>query len=205
MAVPVDYCLVKGTAIGYILIPTLLDSTIADQVGAALRAMTKGGPLSGIILDNRMDGGGLGSQARGLLSFFISGTLGHLVSRDASDPFAVTSQDIAGSQSVPLVVLVDRDTISYGEVTSGILQHAGRATIVGRTTGGNVEILSGYDLPDTSRAWIATYTFEPNGLPAGIWEDTGIVADLAAPTRWDLFTEANDPAMGKALEVLGSH
>jgi carboxyl-terminal processing protease len=204
-SIPVDYCLVKGTKVGYIMIPTLLDATIGDQVGEALQEMARAGTLSGIILDNRMDGGGLGSEAREVLSYFIDGPQGGLVSRTGSDPFIIDGQNVGGSQSAQLIVLVDRDTASYGEVTSGILQHAGRATVVGRTTDGNVEILTGHDLEDGSRAWVATYTFEPIGLPAGIWEDTGIVVDVAAPTRWDLFTDANDPAMEKALAVLGVH
>jgi C-terminal processing protease CtpA/Prc len=115
------------------------------------------------------------------------------------------AEHISNSQSVPLVVLVDVDTISFGEIMSGILQNEGRATVVGQTTLGNVETLWGYDLEDGSRAWIAVQTFRPNNLEAGLWEDTGIVPDVHRPTRWDLFTEATDPALATAVNVHPPH
>ncbi|MGQ0604317.1 MAG: hypothetical protein ACT4QE_21755, partial [Anaerolineales bacterium] len=79
---------------------------------------------------------------------------------------------------------------------------AGRAVIVGQTTYGNVERLYATEFEDGSRAWIASETFEPNGETNGVWEETGIVPDYLVPTRWDLFTEATDPALAKAVELL---
>jgi len=102
---------------------------------------------------------------------------------------------------VPLVVLVGVNTVSYGEVLSGVLRLAGRAQIVGEPTLGNVEQLRRYDFNDGSRAWIASATFEPLGQASGIWEETGIIPDVLVPTRWDLFTEANDPALAQAVEL----
>jgi C-terminal processing protease CtpA/Prc len=85
---------------------------------------------------------------------------------------------------------------------SGVLQNSGRARVVGQTTLGNVEILWGYDFDDSSRVWLAHETFQPVDLPNGIWEKTGIVPDVLVPTRWDLFSEATDPALAKAVELL---
>jgi hypothetical protein len=70
---------------------------------------------------------------------------------------------------------------------------------------GNVETLTGFDFTDGSRAWIAKETFVPDNARYGPWEDTGIEPDVSAPTRWDLFTEANDPALAAALQALGGH
>jgi len=79
---------------------------------------------------------------------------------------------------------------------------AGRATVVGQATLGNVEQLKRYDLEDGSRAWIASATFEPIGLPAGIWEDTGIIPEVLVSGRWEEFREANDPGLAAAVEIL---
>ena len=201
-ALPVDYCLVANTRIGYILLPTLLDQTIADQTKAALQAMTADGPLDGLILDNRMNGGGLGSQAQGILNLFASGLQGYFVSREGQDPLNLQGEDIGGSQTVPLAVLVGVDTVSYGEIISGVLRVAGRARILGEDTLGNVEQLHEYDFEDGSRAWIASATFEPVGEANGIWEQTGIIPDVNVPTRWDLFTEADDPGLAAAVDLL---
>lgn len=57
-------------------------------------------------------------------------------------------------------------------------------------------------MPDGSKAWIAHETFEPAGAAYGPWEDTGIIPDVSAPARWDLFTEADDPALTAAVARL---
>jgi carboxyl-terminal processing protease len=201
-SLPVDYCIVPNTRIGYILLPTLLDETIDDQVRAALQQMTADGALEGLVIDNRMNGGGLGSVAQGVLSLFTGGLQGYFVTRASRDPLDIIAEDIGGSQVVPLMVLVGVDTVSYGEIVSGVLRLAGRAQIIGEPTLGNVEQLRRYDFEDGSRAWIASATFEPLGQTNGIWEDTGIIPDVLVPTRWDLFTEANDPALAQAVEML---
>jgi len=198
---PIDYCLFPNARIGYLFLPTLLDETVADQTRAALRQMTADGPLDGLILDNRMNGGGLGSMAQAIMSLFASGLQGYFVSRDGRDALDLQPEDIGGSQTVPLVVLVGQNTVSYGEIVSGVLRLAGRAKIVGETTLGNVEQLHAFDFDDGSRAWIATDTFQPLSEANGIWEDTGIIPDVLAPSRWDLFTEANDPGVAAALKA----
>jgi C-terminal peptidase prc len=199
---PIDYCLVPNTRLGYIFVPGLDDGTIPDQMRAALGAMTVDGPLDGLILDNRENYGGLSTVAEALLGFFTQGELGHFVSRTDRYALAVEAEDVGGSQTVPLVILVDTGTASFAEVVSGVLQATGRARIVGQTSLGNVEQLWAYDFEDGSRAWIAHDTFEPLNLPNGIWEATGITPDVRVPTRWDLFTEATDPALAAAVELL---
>ncbi len=201
-SLPIDYCLVPNTRIGYILLPTFLDEMIDDQARAALKQMAANGPLDGLVLDNRMNGGGLGSVAQAVLSLFTGGVQGYFVTRESREPLEIQAEDVGGSQSAPLVVLVGVDTVSYGEIVSGVLRLAGRAQIIGEPTLGNVEQLRRYDFEDGSRAWIASATFEPLGQAAGVWEDTGIIPDILVPTRWDLFTEANDPALAAAVELL---
>ena len=199
---PIDYCLIPETRIGYIFFPTLLDKTMVDQTRAALQAMTADGSLDGLVLDNRVNGGRLGSMATGILSLFTGGLQGYFVSREGQEALDLQPEDIGGSQSVPLVIMVDVNTVSYGEIVSGVLRLAGRAQIVGGRTLGNVEQLRRYDFEDGSRAWIASATFEPLGQANGIWEETGIVPDVSIPTRWDLFTEATDPALAQAVDLL---
>jgi carboxyl-terminal processing protease len=203
-SLPVDYCIVPNTRIGYILFPTFLDETIADQTRAALQAMTADGALDGLVLDNRMNGGGLGSVTTDVLGLFTGGLQGYFVTREGREPLDIQPQDVGGSQTAPLAVLVGVNTVSYGEVLSGVLRVAGRAQIVGEPTLGNVEQLRRYDFEDGSRAWLASATFEPLGQASGIWEETGIIPDVLVPTRWDLFTEANDPALAEAVELLNS-
>jgi C-terminal peptidase prc len=201
-ALPINYCLMPKERLGYIFIPGLEDETIPLQIRDALEALTSAGPLNGLVIDNRMNGGGLLSAMNDVLSYFTDGVQGYFVSRQSREPLEIRADDVNGSQTLPLAVLVSKETVSAGEIMSGILRVSGRATIIGETTLGNVEVLWGFDFEDGSRAWIASSTFEPVGAANGVWEDTGIIADIVAPSRWDLFTEASDPGLAAAVEFL---
>lgn len=116
----------------------------------------------------------------------------------------IEPKDVNGSQTVPTVVLVRTNTVSYGEEMSGILQAGGRATVIGQTTRGNVETLHAFGLDDGSRVWLATETFDATGATYGPWEETGIIPDVDVPTRWDLYDETGDPALAAAVDLLST-
>jgi carboxyl-terminal processing protease len=203
-SVPVPYeSLVTpgGKRIGYILLATFADDTVDDQVGQALRALSAEGKLDGIILDNRENSGGTSAVAKGVLGYFTSGVAGHFISRrEGSTAFNILGADINGSSTVPLVVLVGQDSVSFGEIFSGILQDIGRAYVIGKTTDGNVELLWGYDFEDGSRAWIAHDRFQPLNHPDQNWELTGIIPDQTVLSNWDEVTLQSDPVIQAALE-----
>lgn len=188
-----------GSRVGYIFIPTFFDETVPGQIANALESF---GTLDGLILDNRMNSGGSSSVVEPILSYFVSGTLGEFASRKDSRPLAVESDPIQNSQTVPIVVLVSEETVSFGEIFSGALRDVGRARIVGQPTLGNVEVLHGYNLPDGSRLWIAEETFIPANSNVG-WEETGIIPDVEAYADWDTFTSENDPTIAAAVTLLG--
>ncbi len=193
--VPTD----DGSRIGYIFIPTFFDQTIPGQIEDALNNF---GPLDGLILDNRLNGGGSSTVVEPILAFFTSGSLGQFVSREDSRPLQISANPIQNSQDVPLVVLVSEETASFGEIFSGLLKDSGRAKIVGQTSPGNVETLHGYDFEDGSRIWIAEETFTPSVSHAN-WEETGIIPDVEAHADWDTFIFETDPAVAAALALFG--
>ena len=182
-------------------LPGLDDETIPAQVREALRSLTAGGPLTGLVIDNRENGGGLSTVLDALLSFFTHGDLGRFVATNESRRLTIQAEDVGGSQNVPLLVLVSRDTVSYGEVLSGLLQVTGRAKVAGQTSLGNVETEWSYSFKDGSRVWLAHELFQPPGLPLAYWEGRGIQPDISLPVRWDLFSEASDPALAAAVDL----
>lgn len=188
-----------GSKIGYIFIPTFFDETIPGQVDDALMEF---GALDGLILDLRLNGGGSSAVVEPIFARFVSGRLGQFVTRQESFPLRVEADAIANSQSVPLVVIVSRDTASYGEIFAGVLKDQGRAQITGETSPGNVEVLYGASFDDGSQAWIASATFLPENSDDN-WEQTGIVTDLPAYAPWDTFTFETDPSVAAALKLLG--
>lgn len=206
-AVPVPYSVFTteaGLRLGYILLVTFDDSTVDEQVGEALRNMTAEGPLDGLILDNRMNGGGSSAVVEPILGYFAGGVMGHFVSRQDERPLSIRPNDINGSQDVPLVVLVGSGSASFGEIFAGVLQDSGRAYIIGTTTGGNVEILWGYDFDDGSQMWLANETFRPYYHPEQDWEANGILPDETVPGEFDEHTLENDPPVIAAIAYFSS-
>ena len=189
-----------GSRIGYIFIPSFFDETLPGQIENALNDF---GPLDGLILDLRMNGGGSSSVVYPILEYFIQGTLGRFVSRASDRPLEIAANEVQNSQTVPLVVMVSQDTVSFGEIFAGVLQDAGRAEIVGETTLGNVEVLHGYSFEDGSQVWLAAETFS-SAFSDVNWEETGIVPDLEAFAEWDSFYFETDPSISAAVNLLGN-
>jgi carboxyl-terminal processing protease len=187
-----------GSRIGYVFIPSFLDETIPDQLKKALENF---GELDGLIIDNRMNGGGTSGVLAGTLGFFTSGSVGHFVSRSGKRPLEILAKRVRNSQKVPLIVLIGRDTASYAEVFSGVLQDLGRARIVGQTSKGNVETLHPHTFADGSRAYLAQERFEPIRSKVS-WEKRGVKPDIEAYAEWDTFTFENDPGVAAAVSLL---
>src|SRR6185369_2596661 len=99
-------------------------------------------------LDVRMNGGGSSTVANPILSFFTSCRLGQFISRDESRTLHIKGYPINNSHTVPLVVMVSQDTVSYGEIFAGIMRASRDATITGEPRLGNVEVLHGFDFED---------------------------------------------------------
>ncbi|MCL6509872.1 MAG: PDZ domain-containing protein [Anaerolineae bacterium] len=188
--------------IGYLNIPSLFEANVLPRARAAIRELMKDGPLDGFILDLRTNGGGTYANLRGLLAFFTGGRVGEFVSRNGTTtPIRIRAAGIGNSQQVPLTVLISGATESFAEVLAGALQAAGRATLIGQSTAGNVEILLAHEFEDGSRLWLAEETFRlPDGL---VWEGNGLTPDVLIPLGWDEYTEENDPVLAAALERFG--
>ncbi len=202
-AVPLDAQLVNttdGSKIGYIFLPSFFDETLPDQMEAALNNF---GQLDGLILDLRLNGGGSSTVAYPIMSFFIDGKVGDFVSRADSRPLRIKANPVQNSQTVPLIVLVGEDTVSFGEIFAGVMKDSGRAKIVGQTSLGNVEVLLPYDYKDGSLLWLATETFKSAFSATTDWERTGIIPDREAFASWDSFYFDTDPAITASLELLG--
>lgn len=201
-SIPIDARLVAtndGSKIGYIFIPTFFDETIPEQIENALAEF---GPLDGLILDLRLNGGGSSTVTYPILEYFVDGDLGEFVSREDSRTLEIDANEVQNSQSVPLIVMVSEDTVSFGEIFAGVLRDAGRAQIVGETSLGNVEVLHGFNFEDGSQVWLAAETFH-SAFSDSNWEDTGIVPDVQAFAEWNTFYFETDPSVAAAVNLLG--
>ncbi len=200
-----DYCLVPTTRIAYMHLINFADPELIHQVTKSLDQMAAGGPLQGLILDIRDSPAGRVHNDLDLqfLGLFTKGELGSLISRGQATPISVTAwQDVHGSQTVPLVVLQDQDSPQIDQMLGGILQAKGRARIVGEAMPDPLYLFGQFHFSDGSLLELAENTFQPVGQSNGSRYSPSAVPDEKVLSRWDLFTEATDPLLAKAVEIL---
>ncbi len=187
--------------VAYYRLPVVAGANMAELIASDLATISQTAKLKGIMLDLRV----ARSDANGwpltqMLTLFGNGKMGEFYTRSGSTPVDITGQDVAGSQTLPLVLLVASDTAGTPEIFAAALQAAHRAVVVGMPTHG---VVSGFDdivLPDGSRLTLATSSYRTaanlNMVTAGLTPDHVINAD------WDSYTLDTDPMLPAALSLL---
>lgn len=199
----VEFCLVRNTHIGFIAVRDYWNTNYPAQIRAAIHKMSAKEPLDGLILDNRMNTGGYDDTEKAILALFTKGEQGKAVGISEEDLWNITSPlNVDGSQNVPMVVLVDEISSSGGEIIPGLLQNSHRAIVVGKQTSGMTDGLDIISLEDGSQLYLAIMAFQPAGGEIGQWEKKGITPDVVVPAGWNQYSEANDPMLAKAVELL---
>ncbi len=178
---------VHGVKLGWVYLATFSEGSAAEVRSAVDKLLKEG--ARGLVLDLRADGGGLVSEARLIASIFIpSGVI--VTTRGRSQPTTVlTAAGGAIPSSVPMVVLVDRDTASASEIVTAALQDHRRATVVGTHTYGKgvfqeLEPLAG---GGAIKITVGEY-FTPNGRNlggGGVKEGAGITPEIRVPKAVD--------------------
>jgi carboxyl-terminal processing protease len=199
--VPEAYRL-ADTDVGYLLIQSFWADDMGEQVIGALEQLIAERPIDGLIIDLRGNGGGWRTVLETLLSTFMEGKAGEFYRQDQARAIELTPNALNERlKTTPIVVLVDQQSQSYTEVFAAALQAAGRASVIGQQTAGNTETIFAYDFDDLSRLWIAGEGFR---LPSGEdLEGRGVIPDVIIDADWAAYSEADDPHIVKALELLG--
>jgi C-terminal peptidase prc len=188
--------------IGYVTIPTLWVMDMHEQVNGALTDLEAEGRLNGLILDMRANSGGWSEVMSGLLSHFVRGQVGAFVNRQHVRPLVIPQPNGPDLRGRPVVVLVDSETASYGEVLAAILQREDHALVVGTRSAGNTETIYATVLSDGSRLWLAEEAFRlQNGMNL---EGVGVQPDSIVDVDWTHYSEDDDPQLLEALRLLGA-
>jgi C-terminal peptidase prc len=194
--------LLPGSRVGLLLIDTFYLDNMVDLVRSHVDQLTKDGPLDGLIIDVRDNGGGRVDLMLDTLALFIDGgTIGSTTGRDRSNQLLIPEHralpQLAG---VPIVVLTGEDTVSAGEMFAAGMQVTKRARIVGTPTAGNTENLIPHDLSDGSQLWLAELAYH---LPDGtLIEGRGVLPERTVQAEWWRYAPADDPQIKAALEEL---
>ncbi len=164
-------------------------SSNADSELRKALLQAKGQHASGIILDLRGNPGGYLDQAQAVASEFIASGPNRNVliekTRTSQTVTPVLSNGVA--TSMPLVILVDNNTASAAEITTGAIKvNRPEVRVVGQKTFGTGTVLQSFMLADGSALILGTEEFLlPNGVSIygkGYMPDTPVAlpANVAA-------------------------
>jgi carboxyl-terminal processing protease len=190
-----------GGDIGYVAFNSFMDPVrLMGVFGAAMESWMD---ASGVIIDLRGNGGGLGAMAQGMAGWFIAerGTsLGTLRMRDTELKMLVIPR--ARVYGGPVAVLVDGLSVSAAEFLSGGLQQAGRARVFGTRTPGIAlpSVLEQLPNGDVLQFVIADFTTADGGHLEG----AGVVPDEPIEPTRDALLQGRDPVIDAAIEWIRS-
>ncbi len=194
--------MLKDTNIGYVLFPPLGYKTMRQEMIDSLEGMTRNRHLEGLILDLRIASSLSGWPLQDMLTLFADGIIGEFYDRHESQIVDITGEDVMSSQSVPLAVLVGQHTSGFPEIFASGVRISKGAIVVGQPTAGAVETTSGYYLPDGSRLFVESTSFNP--LDHQDVGREGLLPDVHVDTSWDEVLPDQDPVLEAALKALDS-
>jgi carboxyl-terminal processing protease len=142
----------------------------------------------GLVFDLRSNPGGLVEEAQLIASYFLPRGAVVVTTRGRVQPTQVLrAEGGAIPASIPMVVLVDRNTASAAEILTGALQDHHRATVVGTHTFGKGVFQEEQSLANGGALDITVGEyFTPNGHNlggGGVREGGGIAPEVRVPAK----------------------
>lgn len=193
----VSYKLLDGN-VGYIRIKQFQERAHAEMMAATgkLRAESKGGTLTGILLDVRSNPGGLVDEATDIADEFLA-TGGIYSMRHRGEIIEDLKARSGGAfADIPCVALVNEWSASASELLVGALQDNKRATVVGANTFGKGSVQSILPLPSGAGLKLTTaryYTPSGHAIQAdGIHPDVIIESGTRGPQEAPKITRERD-------------
>lgn len=151
--------------IGYIAL-TQFNPNAAADVKRALLDLKSDNKLEGVILDLRGNGGGLLSEAVGIVNLFVPKGQTVVTTKGKLNENAQvhSTRNGAVDTKIPLVVLVNDNSASASEIVAGAIQDLDRGVVIGERTFGKGLVQNVLPLPFNSKlkVTIAKY-YIPSG------------------------------------------
>lgn len=160
----IEYAGMLDDTTGYILQSGFTEN-VANDLKSKFTELKKQG-MKRLVLDLRGNGGGLMSEAIGIVSAFVP--KGSLVvtskgnTEDSIREYKTTSEPL--DTEMPIIVLIDSGSASSSEIVSGALQDLDRATIMGKRSYGKGLVQSIRPLPYNGQMKVTTAKYyTPSG------------------------------------------
>ncbi len=178
---------VNGVKLGVVALATFSPGAHAEVREAVEHELHAG--ARGLVFDLRGNGGGLVEEAQLIASIFIpKGVI--VTTRGRTQPTQVlVATGGAIPASIPMVVLVDRNTASSAEIVTAALQDHHRATVVGTHTFGKGVYQEEQPLSNGGALDITVGEFfTPNGRNlggGGVRQGAGVIPEVLVPVGVD--------------------
>lgn len=189
--------------IGYLSFITF-DEKIAEDLKEKYEELKKQGATS-IIIDVRNNGGGILTEALDMLDCMLPKDANLLVTRDKQNGEKIYKAEKEQLITMPIVLLINKNSASASEVLAGALQDNKRATIVGTKSYGKGTLQDVLRLQDGSSLKITTNEFftplknKINGV--GIVPDRVIELPEEYQEKYDI-PEEKDTQLQEAIKIL---
>lgn len=133
-------------------------------VSQAIKKLLKN-KSTGVILDLRNNPGGILEQAIGVCDLFLNNKkIVELKSRNAEESHTIMADDTDLINNIPMVVLIDSNTASGGELVAAALGENKRAILLGEKTYGKGSLQTIIPIPGRGAIKLTTsYFISPNG------------------------------------------
>jgi C-terminal processing protease CtpA/Prc len=191
-----------GTNIAYLNLPSFITTGIAREVREELNKLGAAGPLDGLVIDVRQNGGGSIFELTETEKLFIDGGLaGYSSTRQGRIRNTIPGgQTLPALRGKPVVLLVSGLCESACEHLAIAMHDLKRATVIGTNTAGNTETLYPYDFEDGSRLFLAeTLLLRADGSSI---EDTGLTPAVVMDVPWYRFSIEEDPQVRAGVEAI---
>ena len=160
----IEYAGMLDDTTGYILQSGFTEN-VSGEIRTKLLELKKQG-MKRLVLDLRGNGGGLMSEAIGIVSLFVP--KGSLVvtskgnTEDSVREYRTSSEPV--DTEIPIIVMTDSGSASSSEIVSGALQDMDRATIMGKRSYGKGLVQSIRPLPYNGQMKVTTAKYyTPSG------------------------------------------
>jgi carboxyl-terminal processing protease len=204
---PLDFEIVRGgvplpsirnffmlpNSVGYVGLTGGFQQTTSDELGIAIDDLKKRG-MKSLLLDLRGNPGGILEQAIGVVSKFVPG--GETVV-SVKGPKAAPRELKAigsGTESFPLVVLINGGSASASEIVAGAIQDYGRGVIVGTDSFGKGLVQRVFRLPYGTGLTLTTARYY---TPFG----RSLQRDYSNGSIYDYYTHGEDQPETAELDV----
>lgn len=158
----------KSKGIGYIKLERFTQNSDTEFENS-LKTLLASGPLNGLIIDLRGNGGGLLDAAVGILNNLVdkNSLLVIIKGRNInSEKKYFSNKEPLLPKNVPLAVLIDSNTASASEIVAGAIQDLDRGIVIGNTSFGKGLVQQFKDLNPESQLKI---TLSRYFTPSGRW------------------------------------